>query len=184
MLSSLKRAVKETFRDLVNLFYELVARNLPSNSTRCVGKFSMKIRQMCTAILFAKCGVNLNIDHGASFYGGRWIEIGEGSGIGIDCDVPCDIKIGRLVMMAPEVVIIAKNHRYDRLDVAMVFQGEADARPVVIEDDVWIGRRALILPGVRIGQGAIVAAGAIVTKDVPPYAVVAGNPARIIKMRK
>jgi len=55
--------------------------------------------------------------------------------------------------------------------------------PIIVEDDVWIGTRAMILSGVRIGQGAIIAAGAVVTKDVPPYSIVGGNPAKIIKYR-
>lgn len=54
---------------------------------------------------------------------------------------------------------------------------------VVIEDDVWVGTRAIILAGVTIGRGAVVAAGAVVTKSVPPYAIVGGNPARILRMR-
>lgn len=57
----------------------------------------------------------------------------------------------------------------------------AESAPIIIEDNVWIGERAIILKGVTIGMGAIVATGAIVTKDVPPYSVVAGNPAKIVK---
>ena len=53
--------------------------------------------------------------------------------------------------------------------------------PVVIEDDVWLGFRSIILPGISLGKGSVVGAGAVVTKDVPPYAVVVGNPGRIIK---
>jgi maltose O-acetyltransferase len=63
-------------------------------------------------------------------------------------------------------------------------QGIDVERPIVIDDDVWIGARVIILPGVHIGTGAVIGAGAVVTKDVPAYAVVGGNPARVIKMRK
>lgn len=66
----------------------------------------------------------------------------------------------------------------------MLEQGMAEAKPVTVGDDVWIGQRALILPGVSIGTGAIVAAGSVVTRDVPPFAVVAGNPAKVIKDRR
>ena len=55
--------------------------------------------------------------------------------------------------------------------------------PIIVEDDVWIGTRAIILSGVRIGKGAVIAAGTVVTKDIPPYAIVGGNPAKIIKFR-
>jgi len=64
-----------------------------------------------------------------------------------------------------------------------VTQGEDTARPPIIEDDVWIGRNAVVMPGVRIGQGSIVAAGAIVVKDVMPYSIIGGVPARLIRMR-
>jgi maltose O-acetyltransferase len=62
-------------------------------------------------------------------------------------------------------------------------QGRADLKSVVIEDDVWIGTRAIILPGVTVHHGSIIAAGAVVTKDVPEYAIVGGNPAKVIKYR-
>ncbi len=63
-------------------------------------------------------------------------------------------------------------------------QGFAEEKPVVIEDDVWIGSRVTILPGVTIGRGSVVGAAAVVTKDVPPYSVVAGNPAKVVKTRE
>ena len=62
-------------------------------------------------------------------------------------------------------------------------QGFSEALPVVIGDDVWIGRRAMIMPGVKIGNGVVVAAGAVVTKDVPDFAIVGGVPAKILKIR-
>ena len=61
------------------------------------------------------------------------------------------------------------------------FEGYTDIRPIVIEDDVWIGRRAIIMGGVTIGKGAVIGAGSVVTKDVPPYCVAAGNPAIVRK---
>ncbi len=87
-------------------------------------------------------------------------------------------------MMGPDVVILTQNHKFDRLDIPMLEQGFKDEQPVTICDDVWIGVRAIILPGVTVGKGAIIAAGAVVTKDVCEYAIVGGNPARVIKMRK
>jgi maltose O-acetyltransferase len=66
----------------------------------------------------------------------------------------------------------------------MIDQGFKDKEPVIIEDDVWIGARVIILPGVKIGKGSIVGAGAVVTKDVEPYSIVAGVPAKLIRKRK
>lgn len=87
-------------------------------------------------------------------------------------------------MIGPEVMFLARSHRFDRTDIPMSVQGEEEMRLIVIGDDVWIGARALILRGVTVGDGAIVGAGAVVTKDVPSFAIVAGNPAKIIKWRK
>ncbi len=87
------------------------------------------------------------------------------------------ISIGDYVMIGPNVMIITPNHSRDpegRRNVGTI------SKPVAIEDDVWIGAGAIILPGVRIGRGAIVGAGAVVTKDVPAGATVVGNPARPI----
>lgn len=85
--------------------------------------------------------------------------------------------------MGTDVIIITRNHRFDRTDIPMMEQGFEEERPVYIGNDVWIGDRVLILPGVHIGDGSIIAAGAVVTKDVPPYSIVAGVPARKIRDR-
>jgi maltose O-acetyltransferase len=96
------------------------------------------------------------------------------------------IRIGSHVMFGPEVVVVGGGHnmtvtgRY--MKQVHEKTGDEDLG-VVIEDDVWIGARAMILRGVRIGRGAVVAAGAVVTKSVPPYGIVAGNPARIVRFR-
>ncbi len=87
-------------------------------------------------------------------------------------------------MMAPEVLILGGNHRFDRVDIPMMFQGNVEYGPVEIGNDVWIGSRVIILPGLKIGEGSIIGAGSVVTKDVMPYSIVAGNPAKLIKMRK
>lgn len=81
------------------------------------------------------------------------------------------------------VYIYTQNHCLDRVDIHMDQQGVSAEKAVIIEDDVWIGSRVTILPGVKIGRGSIIGAAAVVTKDVPPYSVVAGNPAKIMKRR-
>jgi len=90
------------------------------------------------------------------------------------------ITIGDNVYTAPLVQMAAVNHVYDDPNVPIIKQG-ITAQGIVIEDDAWIGAGAIILDGVRVGKGAVVAAGAVVTQDVPPYSVVGGVPARVIK---
>ena len=102
-------------------------------------------------------------------------------GAGTEIDVAQSVTIGAHSLIAPQVFITDHTHRADagrRIDE----QGNRVA-PVAIGDDAWIGTRAVILPGVTIGDGAIVGAGAVVTQSVPPYAIVAGVPAKIIGTR-
>jgi len=97
-----------------------------------------------------------------------------------------EIRIGNYVMLGPEVVIIGGNHSITvpgRFMSHVLEKTNNDDLGVEIGDDVWIGARAVILRGVNIGRGSVVGAGALVTKFVPPYAIVAGNPARIVKFR-
>lgn len=93
------------------------------------------------------------------------------------------ITIGDQVMLAPGVRIISNGHRFDRTDIPMRAQGLYE-KPVVIGNDVWIGADAIVLPGVTIGDGVVVAAGSMVTKDLPSYVLAAGMPARVIRSRK
>jgi len=85
-------------------------------------------------------------------------------------------------MMAPRVSLYAENHNFDSIDVPMKDQGVATA-PIIIEDDCWIAANCIILSGVRIGKGSVIAAGSVVTKDVAPYSVMGGNPAKKLKTR-
>lgn len=86
-------------------------------------------------------------------------------------------------MMGPDVSILTHTHNIERTDIPMGQQGMRVSE-VIIGNDVWIGMRVVIMPGVRIGIGVVIGAGAAVTKDVPDYAVVGGVSARIIKFRK
>lgn len=164
--------------------YYFFAKNLPlSFRFRVVGKASKVIRSIICARIFKYVGKEVNIERGASFGSGKAIEIGDYSGLGQNCQVPDNIKIGRDVMMGPDVLIIGKNHEFSNLSVPMRLQGTREAKPVVIGDDVWIGACSIILPGITIHKGAIIGAGSVVTHDVPEFAICAGNPARIIKVR-
>lgn len=82
------------------------------------------------------------------------------------------IEMGRNVSVSPEVMLITSEHKVNDPDFGI------EDKPIVLRDYVWIGSRATILPGVTVGEGAVVAAGAVVTKDVPPYAIVGGVPAK------
>ena len=101
-------------------------------------------------------GIYVNIEHGASFKRGFEIELGDYSGIGIDCHIPDDIIIGKDVLMGPKCYILDKNHIVDRIDIPMRGRGYVK-KQTIIEDDVWIGSGCKILDGVHIKKGAIIA---------------------------
>jgi acetyltransferase-like isoleucine patch superfamily enzyme len=115
---------------------------------------------------------------------GEGLKVGDHSNIGPYSYIGCSgfIEIGSRVMMGPRVNLMSENHAFDRTDIPMKDQGVTRGF-IRIEDDVWIGVNVTILANVTVGRGAIVAAGAVVTKDVPPYTVVGGVPAKVIKER-
>lgn len=175
----------KTMRSLWLFFYYTIAKHLPlSYRFGFLGKLSKTVRRITCNQIFKSVGKNINVERGASFGSGNHIQIGDNSGLGENCQVPDNIQIGRDVMMGPDVLIIGKNHEFENLQIPMRLQGAKDAPPVVIADDVWIGTRTIILPGITINKGAIIGAGSVVTHDVPAFAICAGNPARIIKVRK
>ena len=92
------------------------------------------------------------------------------------------MRIGRDVRIGQFVSIIGDNHVFDRTDIPIFMQG-VQTTDVIIEDDVWIGAHAVVLPGVMIGRGSVIGAGAVVTKNIPPFSIAVGNPARVIRRR-
>lgn len=93
------------------------------------------------------------------------------------------VKIGHSVMVAAFVSMFAANHNFGDPHVPMLEQGTSTKGGIQIEDDVWIGTHAVILDGVSIGKGSVIAAGSVVTKDVPAYSVVMGVPAKVVRSR-
>ncbi len=167
-------------KTIFSIFYIYIGNNLPRSYDR-FGSLSKKTRYFLGSRMIKKCGKNVNFEKGATF--GYDLEIGDNSGVGINAQLSLGVKIGNNVMMAPDVVILTSNHAHDKIDIPMMFQGSEGFKEVIIEDDVWIGQRAIILPGVTLRKGTIVGAGSIVTKSFPPYSIIAGNPARLIKSR-
>lgn len=93
------------------------------------------------------------------------------------------VTIGNFTMLAHDVMILGGDHNYKVAGIPTVFAGRDVTRPTNIGDDVWVGAGSIIMAGVTIGDGAIIAVGSVVTKDVPPYAIVGGVPAKILRYR-
>jgi maltose O-acetyltransferase len=136
-------------------------------------------------LFLKRAGKNLLIQSGFLFRNLRYISVGNNVYIGHNSEFYSSKKgifIGNNVMIAQHVIVITANHNYDRYDIPMNKQGQ-EYRAIKINDDVWVGARAIILPGVTIGKGAIISAGSVVVKDVKPYSIVGGIPAKHVKFR-
>lgn len=166
------------------LLYYGFAQHLPDSYSPFIGRLSNRIRIFCVKHIIKSCGNITTINRHAYFGTGRDMVMGDYSGLGANCIVPNNIVIGKYVMMASRVFIADNNHIYERTDIPMCFQGKTENEVTVIEDDVWIGTGVIMTPGHTIGKGSILAAGSVVTKDVEPYSVMGGNPAKLIRKRK
>ena len=162
------------------VIYNLLGKHMPLSDSR-FSFGSKRVRAFCGKLLLKHCGKNVNIEKGAQF--STEVSLGDNSGIGVNATISSYVTIGNDVMMGPECMIFTANHSMQRRAIPMRLQGHEKPRPVTIGNDVWIGGRVIILPGVHIGDGAVIGAGSVVTKDVPPYAIVGGNPAKVIKER-
>jgi len=141
------------------------------------------IRWLAFRFMLARLGRGTLIDYGVYFRYPRDIEIGDHVSINRGCEfftssnLPSRIRIGNHVAIAPYVRLYAAGHDYRRLSLPDT------AGDITIGDHCWIGANSVILQGVQIGEGAIIAAGSVVTRDIPSYAVAAGVPARVLKQR-
>lgn len=159
------------------VLYRIFAKRLPPYK-----QYAKRIRVALVRHCLDNPPMHFTVEHCAEFE--YDLVIGENSGIGIRSVIPPMVTIGNNVMMGPDCHIFTAFHEYSRTDIPMIQQGYSERKPVVIGDDVWIGIRTVIMPGVTIGNGSIIGAGAVVTKDVPDYAVVGGVPARVLRYRK
>lgn len=159
----------------------LIVKHLPNNESR-IKCFQKSIRSFIVRGFASSAGCKIDIQKNATL--SPSLVIGNHSGIGANAIIGRGTIIGDNVMMGPDCYIYTRNHEFSRTDIPMNQQGMRDFEPVIIGNDVWIGARVTILPGVKIGNGCIIGAGSVVTKDIPDYAIGGGNPARILKFRK
>ena len=127
------------------------------------------------------CGRRVRVKHNADI--SPRIRVGDHSELGTRSMIQGGVEIGSHVIMGPDVKIYARNHIIDDLHVPIALQGKT-FHTTRIGDDVWIGANVVILAGATVGSHSVIGAGAIVTRDVPDYAVVGGNPARVIRDRR
>lgn len=139
-------------------------------------------------MIFRRARHNLKDVHSSFYMAGRScvsddLVAHEHSYIGPACLIGPRVDLGAYSMIGPRVAIVGSDHIFDKAGTPVIFSGRPELKPTTIGQDVWIGCGAIIIAGVCIGRGAIVAAGSVVTKDIPPYEIYAGVPARKIGER-
>jgi len=149
------------------------------------GWTGIKLRKIIMKPRLGACGINPVFRTNVRITNPKCLEIGDfcAFGDGTFLTAGGGIRIGNYVATGPDAKIWSVNHRFEDPAVPWMKQGY-EHKPVVIEDDVWIGASAFIKPGVRIGRGAIISAGTVLSKSVPAFAIVAGNPGRVVGWRK
>ncbi|HFC3367021.1 TPA: DapH/DapD/GlmU-related protein [Neisseria gonorrhoeae] len=150
---------------------------LPPSYMRGIGIVGRRVRGFLARRVSPHIGRGVNIERGAYVFPDT--VLGDGSGIGANCEICRGLVVGKNVMMGPECLLYSTNHKFDRENKR--FEGYTEIRPITLEDDVWPGRRVIVMAGVTVGRGSVVSAGAVITKDIPPYSLAAGNPAVVKK---
>ena len=143
-----------------------------------------KLRYWCVRHLFAYCGEDVIVKDNCYFGNGNRLRVGNRSQLGQNARLGGTITLGEDVVMGPDVVMMATSHEFKDLNTPINLQGTKPEEPIVIGDDCWIGTRAIILPGVHLGNKCIVAAGAVVTRSFPGNSIIGGCPAKLIKTRE
>jgi len=166
-------------KKLYYLLYLFFFKNTPEDY-RPYSLFFPKARQWLVMHYLKSCGKNLRVKKGAEISPNSWV--GNFSELGTNAIIQANVTLGDHVIMGPDVKIYSRNHKYDRLDTPIQHQGK-NYYKTTIGNDVWLGANVIITAGCTIGNHAIVAAGAVVTSDIPDYAIVGGVPAKIIKYR-
>lgn len=169
-------------RLLKYVIYYVVAIRLPRKRSP-LGFIGRSVRSWTCRALFDHLGEGTNVDRGVYFGSGAGVALGDRSGIGVESMVLGTVTIGDDVMIGPRCVIVSHEHIYDDDGRPMNTQGMAPDMPVLIGNDVWLGVGVTLLPGVHIGDGAVVAAGGVVTSHVDPGVIVGGVPAKPIGRR-
>jgi acetyltransferase-like isoleucine patch superfamily enzyme len=172
--------IKEAVR-VSSAIYSYVVLNWPNTPTG----IAMRRRFMERRV--AAIGTNFRLMRGCDFEGYGLIRIGDNSGIAENCVIaigpgPNELRIGTQTFIGPDVYIRNMNHRFDRLDVPIMRQGH-EGTDIVIGDGVWIGARCVLLAGTKIGDHSVIAAGSVVSIEIPPYSIAAGNPVRVLRRR-
>ncbi len=173
-----RNGIKSILIHALEIYVGFLFRYLP-------GIEGLFLRGLFYRMIFASCGKNLIIYPNVYIIFSHKISVGQrvAFNVGTYIDGRGELSIGNHVMIGPNCVIATAGHSFNRTDIPMS-QQPVEYGKIIIEDDVWLGANVVIKPGVKIGKGCIIAAGAIVVKDLSAYGIYGGVPAKLISQRK
>lgn len=169
-------------RKLKLIFYYLIISKLP-HSRLWRGFNGLRRWYVASVLKIMPNDKNSKFENGIYISNGKKIKIGSYVRINEHVFLQGEIDIGNHVMIAPYTAIYTKAHQHSQVEVPMVLQGDSKTKKVTIANNAWLGRNVVVLPGITIGEGAIVGANSVVTKDVAPFSIVGGVPAKFIRER-
>lgn len=167
------------YKYIAYFLYIAIFRHTPEDY-RPYALFFPILRAFLVKKSITKCGKGLRVKSNADISPN--IEIGDNSEIGTRALIRNGVILGSDVIMGPDVKLLTENHNFSDYNIPIKEQG-VTRKSITIKDHVWIGANVIVLPGVIVHDYAILAAGSVITKDVPEGVVVGGNPAKIIKQR-
>ena len=141
------------------------------------------LRGLLIRAMAQECGRHVIVKQRCYVGAGNTLRVGNHAQLGQNARIDQAVTIGDNVVMGPDVVIMTNAHEFDDTNTPIRLQDAQSRRPVSLGNGVWLGTRVIILPGVHVGEGAVVGAGSVVTRNVPANAVVAGVPARFLRWR-
>lgn len=170
-------------KKLYIFLYYAIARHLPMQPIPGF-KFYYWVRYQLVKKILNECGQKIVVKNKCYFGNGSRLKVGDYTQLGQNARLTGEISLGSYIMMGPDVIIMAVTHDVSDLSKNMIDPTNPSIEdPVVIGDNVWIGTRVIILPGVTIGKNSIVGSGAVVTKSFPENSVIGGVPAKLLKTR-
>lgn len=162
--------------------YYTIGTKFPT-SPAPTSKIEYLLKRWLLKQIIEQCGEAIVVKHKCYIGNGSSLKVGHRSQLGQNAKIDPNVTIGNDVLMGPNVMLLTIRHAFEDPTVRINRQGTLPLESVVIGNDVWLGARVIVLPGITIKDGAVVGAGSVVTKDVPCNTVVAGNPAKVIRMR-
>ena len=165
------------------VIYYLIAQYLPMQPIPGYRLF-YKIRYFLVCRILDNCGKNIVVKNKCYFGNGKNLKIGDNSQLGQNSRISGPVSIGKNVIMGPDVVIMGVTHDTSDFSKPMIDPTHPFIEnPIIIGNNIWIGTRVIILPGVKIGDNSIIGANAVVTKSFPKNSIIGGVPAKLIKKR-